>query len=214
MLLSNFSVPVPFFFLAYVEILILIFFNVFQVVHVVDTTGTFEGKRDISSYVSLFSTTPGKLNKEVEQIKEGLNCGRDKVVDFVAFSVKYGCWTYDDTEDGWSESDIPLLHVFRDVKKKARITRVSVDTKGSIRWVLAVNTEEIEDFSFEGTMNFNQRAFFIPIDFIFPFIHAVCFERGIVILQTFIFSEHLVDNEFCCQWGYVVDVFLKSNPLV
>ncbi|XP_050250124.1 uncharacterized protein LOC126697256 isoform X4 [Quercus robur] len=120
-----------------------------NVVHVVDTTGTFEGKRDISSYVSLFSTTPGKLNKEVEQIKEGLNCGRDKVVDFVAFSVKYGCWTYDDTEDGWSESDIPLLHVYSDVKKKARITRVSVDTKGSIRWVLAVNTEEIEDFSFE-----------------------------------------------------------------
>ncbi|KAF3958654.1 hypothetical protein CMV_016457 [Castanea mollissima] len=41
-----------------------------NVVHVVDTTGIFEGKRDISSYVSLFSTTPGKLNKEVEQIKE------------------------------------------------------------------------------------------------------------------------------------------------
>ncbi|XP_059457062.1 uncharacterized protein LOC132186951 isoform X1 [Corylus avellana] len=120
-----------------------------NVVHVVDTTGRFEGKQDTSSYVSLFSVTPGKLNKEVEQIKEGFICGREKVVDFVTFSVKYGCWTYDDTEGGWSKSDIPTFHVDSDTKSSERITQVSLDTKGSIRWVLAINTEEIEDFKFK-----------------------------------------------------------------
>jgi hypothetical protein len=132
-------------------------------VHVVDTTGRFEGKQDTTSYVSLSSVTPGKLNKEVEQIKEGFICGRDKVVDFVTFSVKYGCWTYDDTESGWSKSDIPTFHVNSDTKSSERITQVSLDTKGSIRWVLAINTEEIEDFKFKGTMNFNRCAIFISL---------------------------------------------------
>lgn len=132
-----------------------------QVVHVVDTTGRFEGKEDTSSYISLFSVTPGKLNKEVEQIKEGFKCGRDKVIDFVTFSVKYGCWTNDDTEGGWSESEIPMLRVDSDTKKSERITQVSVDTKGSIRWVLAINLEQIEDFKFKGMRDFNQCAFFI-----------------------------------------------------
>jgi hypothetical protein len=129
-------------------------------VHVVDTTGRFEGKQDATSYVSLSSVTPGKLNKEVEQIKEGFICGRDKVVDFVTFSVKYGCWTYDDTKSGWSKSDIPTFHIDNDTKSSERITQVSLDTKGSIRWVLAINTEEIEDFKFKGTMNFNRCAIF------------------------------------------------------
>lgn len=118
-----------------------------NVVHVVDATGRFEGKRDTSSYVSLFSVTPGKLDKEVEQIKEGFKCGRDKVVDFVSFSVKYGCWTHDDTKAGWTESDVPTFHVNSDSQSSERITQVLVDTKGSIRWVLAINTEEIEDFN-------------------------------------------------------------------
>ncbi|XP_028773606.1 endoplasmic reticulum metallopeptidase 1 [Neltuma alba] len=124
-----------------------------NVVHVVDATGNFaEGKQNIS-YVSLFSTTPGKLMKEVEQIQEGFVCGRDKQVDFVTFSVKYGCWTYNDTEGGWSESEIPKLHVDSDAKGDQRATRVSIDTKGSVRWVLAINTEEIEDFKFTDTEN-------------------------------------------------------------
>ncbi|XP_028782122.1 endoplasmic reticulum metallopeptidase 1 [Neltuma alba] len=129
------------------------FGDIFQVVHVVDATGNFaEGKQNIS-YVSLFSTTPGKLMKEVEQIQEGFVCGRDKEVDFVTFSVKYGCWTYNDTEGGWSESEIPKLHVDSDAKGDQRATRVSIDTKGSVRWVLAINTEEIEDFKFTDTEN-------------------------------------------------------------
>lgn len=152
----------PFCVCVWVYMDILIFFAS-QVVHVVDTTGRFEGKQDTSSYVSLFSVTPGKLNKEVEQIKEGFVCGRDKVVDFVTFSVKYGCWTYDDTKGGWSKSDIPTFHIDSDTKSSERITQISVDTKGSIRWVLAINTEEIEDFKFKGTMNFNRCAFFISL---------------------------------------------------
>ncbi|GAV73091.1 Peptidase_M28 domain-containing protein [Cephalotus follicularis] len=120
-----------------------------NVVHIVDTSGR-NGERHYSSYVSLFSTTPGKLTKEVEQIKEGFVCGRDKVIDFVTFSVKYGCLTYDDAQDGWSESDIPTMHVDRDAKGDERITHVLIDTKDSVRWSLAINTEEIEDFTLKG----------------------------------------------------------------
>lgn len=111
--------------------------------------------------MSLFSTTPGKLTKEVEQIQEGFVCGRDKEIDFVTFSVKYGCWTYKDTESGWSESEIPTLHVDNDDKGDERITRVSIDTKGSVRWVLAINTEEIEDFWLQGMVLFLQAYYFL-----------------------------------------------------
>ncbi|KAF7132164.1 hypothetical protein RHSIM_Rhsim09G0151500 [Rhododendron simsii] len=117
-----------------------------NVVHVVDTTGTYGEKLEPSSYVSLFSTTPGKLTKEIEQIGEGFVCGRDKVLDFVTFSVKYGCWTEDNVEGGWSELDIPTLHVESDTKADDRNTQISIDTKSSIRWSLAINTEQIEDF--------------------------------------------------------------------
>ncbi|KAG5239711.1 endoplasmic reticulum metallopeptidase [Salix suchowensis] len=117
-----------------------------NVVHVVDASGRYGEKQDPLSYISLFSNTPGKLEEEVEQIKEGFKCGEDKVVDFVAFSVNYGCWTHDDTESGWSESDIPTLHVDSDTKGEERLTRVSIDTKSSTRWSLAINTQEIEDF--------------------------------------------------------------------
>ncbi|OMP06492.1 Peptidase M28 [Corchorus capsularis] len=118
-----------------------------NVVHVVDTTGRF-GERP-NSFVSLSSITPGKLTKEIDQIKEGFSCGRDKVVDFVTFSVKYGCLTFDGTEEGWNESDIPTLDVVSDTHRDKRITQVAIDTKRSIRWFLAINTEEIEDFTFK-----------------------------------------------------------------
>lgn len=131
-----------------------------QVVHVVDTSGGYGERQDPSSYISLFSNTPGKLTKEVEQIKEGFICGRDKVVDFVTFSVNYGCWTYDDTKGGWSESDIPTLHVGSDTKADERVTQVSIDTKASTRWSLAINTLEIEDFIFKGVLNFHLCASF------------------------------------------------------
>ncbi|KAH7520932.1 hypothetical protein FEM48_Zijuj08G0198200 [Ziziphus jujuba var. spinosa] len=120
-----------------------------NVVHVVDTTGD----QNPSSYVSLFSTTPGKLTKEVDQINEGFVCGRDKVVDFVTFSVKYGCWTYKDTDGGWRESEVPLLHVSGDTKGDERVTQVLIDTKGSTRWTLSINFAEIEDFTFKDAEN-------------------------------------------------------------
>lgn len=124
-----------------------------NVVHVVDATGKLdEGQKPIS-HVSLFSTTPGNLNKEVEHINEGFVCGKDKPVDFVTFSVKYGCQTNKEATNGWSEMDIPTIHVVSDDKGNGRTTQVSINTKGSIRWVLAINTEEIEDFKFEDTRN-------------------------------------------------------------
>ncbi|KAL6977246.1 hypothetical protein U1Q18_026042 [Sarracenia purpurea var. burkii] len=120
-----------------------------NVVHVVDTTGTYVEKLEPSSYISLFSTTPGKLVNEVEQIGEGFVCGRDKVLDFVTFSVKYGCWIEDNERSGWSELDIPTMHVESDINASSRITQISIDTKISTRWSLAINTEEIEDFQFK-----------------------------------------------------------------
>lgn len=82
---------------------------------------------------------------------EGFVCGRDKVIDFVTFSVKYGCLTHDETKAGWSKSDVPFLFVTDDTDSGfKRVTRILIDTKSSIRWVLAINTEEVEDFKLEG----------------------------------------------------------------
>ncbi|KAL5733494.1 hypothetical protein ACOSQ2_033186 [Xanthoceras sorbifolium] len=120
-----------------------------NVVHVVDATGRFGAKSEPSSYAVLFSTTPGKLTKEIEQIKEGFVCGRENIVDFVTFSMEYGCLTYDDTDGGWSQSDIPTIQVHSDAKVDEGITQVSIDLKGSVRWSLAINADEIEDFTFK-----------------------------------------------------------------
>lgn len=121
-----------------------------NVVHVVDTTERYGGEQDPVSYVSLFSTTPGKLTREIDHIKEGFTCGRDKPIDYVTFSVYYGCWTHEDGEDGWDESDIPSLLIDSDVSSNGRITNILIDTKGSTRWSLGINTDEIEDFKFKG----------------------------------------------------------------
>lgn len=116
-----------------------------NVVHIVDARGINAGEQGPQSFVSLFSTTPGNLNKEAEEIG-GLVCGKDKQLDFVTFSVNYSCWTDKDAKIGWEKSDIPLLHVEQDINKESRITEVLVDTKVSTRWSLAINAEEIEDF--------------------------------------------------------------------
>ncbi|KAI4382731.1 hypothetical protein MLD38_008656 [Melastoma candidum] len=120
-----------------------------NVVHVVDVTSSDQAQNP-SSYVALFSNTPGKLTREADHMKEGFICGRDKEVDFVSFSVKYGCYAEDSTEDGWSETDVPSMSVTDDIQGDDRTTKVSIDTKSSIRWVLAINTEHVEDFKFEG----------------------------------------------------------------
>ncbi|KAK6929195.1 Peptidase M28 [Dillenia turbinata] len=119
------------------------------VVHIVDTTQAYGEKQEPVSYLSLFSTTPGKLSKEAEHIKEGYLCGREKPIDFVTFSVKYGCQSYDDSRTGWSKTDIPTLGVVSDRKEQNRVTLVSIDTKVSTRWALAINTEHIEDFELQ-----------------------------------------------------------------
>nr|XP_010943482.1 endoplasmic reticulum metallopeptidase 1 isoform X1 [Elaeis guineensis]XP_010943483.1 endoplasmic reticulum metallopeptidase 1 isoform X1 [Elaeis guineensis]XP_019701584.1 endoplasmic reticulum metallopeptidase 1 isoform X1 [Elaeis guineensis] len=120
-----------------------------NVVHVVDTTGRY-GSQDPASFVSLFSATPGKLTKEVENLKdEEFACGRNKTLDFVTFTVNYGCWSSKDGNNGWSKLDIPELHVESDYMSDVRKTRVLIDTKLATRWSLAVNGEEISDFTFE-----------------------------------------------------------------
>uniref|UniRef100_A0A2N9F291 Vacuolar membrane protease n=1 Tax=Fagus sylvatica TaxID=28930 RepID=A0A2N9F291_FAGSY len=98
-----------------------------NVVHVVETTGISEGKQNTSSYVSLFSTTPGKLNNESSMV-----VGPMMTLKMGGVNQIFPCFM-----------SIGIL------SRNTRMTRVSVDTKGSIRWVLAVNTEEVEDFKFE-----------------------------------------------------------------
>ncbi|XP_043705900.1 endoplasmic reticulum metallopeptidase 1 isoform X2 [Telopea speciosissima] len=121
-----------------------------NVVHVVETTGQYGENQNPFSYISLFSPTPGKLMKEVEHVKEeGFICGKEKVIDFVTFRVEYGCWSSDDTLRGWSKADIPTLHVESDEKGDGRSTQISIDTKVSTRWSLAINTHKIADFKFE-----------------------------------------------------------------
>ena len=132
-----------------------------------DTTGRFDEKPN--SFVSLSSITPGKLTKEIDQIKKGFVCGRHKVVDFVTFSIKYGCLTFDETEGRWNEYDIPTLDVVNDTDGDKRITQVAIDTKRSIRWFLAINTEEIEDFMFTGIMKFAH--FVILVIFSLAYMH-------------------------------------------
>ncbi|XP_073128587.1 uncharacterized protein [Henckelia pumila] len=117
-----------------------------NVVHVVDARQTESRKQEPSSFVSLFSVTPGKLNKEAEYIGEGVVCGRDRHLDFVTFSVNYSCWTSSSAEAGWVESDVPKIHVDKDTKGESRTTHVSIDTRTSTRWALGINTKEIEDF--------------------------------------------------------------------
>lgn len=124
----------------------------FQVVHVVDATGI--NGREPVSYISLFSTTPGNLNKEADQIGEGFVCGRDRPLDFVTFTVNYSCWTDKDAGTGWLDSDIPAIHVEKDAKGGNRETQISIDTRVSTRWSLGINTDEIEDFQLTGISKF------------------------------------------------------------
>ncbi|KAL6501104.1 hypothetical protein OROHE_025301 [Orobanche hederae] len=114
-----------------------------NIVHVVDAT---HGNLEPVSYISLFSTTPGNLNKEANEIGEGFICGKDRHLDFVTFSVDYGCWTDKNAQNGWIKSDIPIIHVEKDSEGEIRETQVSIDTKVSTRWCLGINTEEIDDF--------------------------------------------------------------------
>ncbi|XP_051121220.1 uncharacterized protein LOC127244774 isoform X1 [Andrographis paniculata] len=121
-------------------------------VHVVDATGMHDlsgGKHEPTSYISLFSTTPGILEKETNIIGEEFVCGRDRYLDFVTFYVNYSCWTDKSAETGWKKSDIPIIHVEKDTKGEMRETQVLIDTRVSTRWSLGINMKEIEDFQME-----------------------------------------------------------------
>ncbi|KAI3470469.1 hypothetical protein Pfo_027132 [Paulownia fortunei] len=117
-----------------------------NVVHVVDATGMSGENLEPVSYISLFSTTPGNLIKEADDIGEGFVCGRDRHLDFVTFSVNYSCWMDRNAETGWLKSDIPAIRVEKDTKGESQETQISIDTRGSTRWSLGINTREIEDF--------------------------------------------------------------------
>lgn len=110
------------------------------------------------------------MTREIDHIKEGFTCGRDKPIDYVTFSVYYGCWTPEDGEDGWDESDIPSLLVDSDVSSNGRITNILIDTKGSTRWSLGINTDEIEDFKFKGNEQWvNVNAFLRSVSYFYVY---------------------------------------------
>lgn len=117
-----------------------------NVVHVVDATGVNGRNSEPVSYISMFSTTSGNLNKEADHIGEGFVCGRDRYLDFVTFSVNYSCWTVKSAETGWLKSDVPAIHVTKDTRGESRETQIVIDTRISTRWSLGINTIEIEDF--------------------------------------------------------------------
>ncbi|KAL9227006.1 hypothetical protein vseg_002754 [Gypsophila vaccaria] len=117
-----------------------------NVVHVVDAMERHGKAENYTSYISLFSFTPGNLEREAQQIKENLECDTEKAIDFVTFSVKYGCRTNVDAETGWNPSEIPTLNIIRDSEIDERVTEVSLDTKFSTRWSLAINTDLISEF--------------------------------------------------------------------
>jgi len=91
------------------------------------------------------------LTKELTDLRgEEFSCGRNMTTDYVTFTVKYGCRSYKRSNTGWSKSEVPVLHVESDsVANDARTTVVSVDTKSSTRWSLAINMQEIDDFTIE-----------------------------------------------------------------
>ena len=111
------------------------------------------GNKDPKSYISLFSTSPGELTKEAEQINEGFKCGDDYGVDFVTFKAKYACRASAGNELGWTTSDLPSLRHNGYSNGDKRISHVTVETKSSTRWALAINFEEIEDFALIGLSN-------------------------------------------------------------
>jgi hypothetical protein len=126
-----------------------------QVVHVVDTTGMNDGNTEPLPYISLFSNTPGKLTKELVHLEdEDFFCGRNMSIDFVTFTMKYGCWSYKESNTGWSKPEVPVLLVESDsVTDGVRQTVISVDTKSSTRWSLGINKQEVDDFTVRGELN-------------------------------------------------------------
>jgi len=122
-----------------------------NVVHVVEATSNKGNHSQLKSYISLSSVTPGKLTEEMKHLKdENFICGKGKPVDFVTYSVKYGCVSLDGTGDGWSERDFPVIQVESDnIIEGKRQTVLSVDTKVSNRWVMTINDMEIKGFKLE-----------------------------------------------------------------
>lgn len=116
--------------------------------HVVDASRTHANKHGYHSFISLFSSTPGKMDKVAEEIG-GLTCGNDKTIDFVTFSVTYGCWTDGGVTKSYKlRSRTPTLVQHH---TNHTITKVSMDMKSSTRWALGINTNEVKGFQLEGT---------------------------------------------------------------
>lgn len=124
-----------------------------NVVHVVEV-GTIDGVQSpLSSYVTLCSLTPGKLIRESAFLKdEGFSCGKMEGLDMVTHNVKYGCSVSTDDEEDDEEyfTHFPKLYVSDDkLVNDERVTSVFMYTAEAHRWVLAINTTEVNSFQLE-----------------------------------------------------------------
>ncbi|KAH9288162.1 hypothetical protein KI387_032279, partial [Taxus chinensis] len=122
-----------------------------NVVHVVETPSQGENHSQSESYISISSLTPGKLTKEMKYLNdENFICERGKPIDFVTYSVDYGCVSSVDISNGWSERDQPVIQVQSDnVVEGQRETVLFLDTKISIRWTMKINSVQIKGFKLE-----------------------------------------------------------------
>lgn len=68
-----------------------------------------------------------------------------------------------DSANGWSKSDIPTLNVESDSRTDERLTQVTIDTRVSTRWTLAINTNKIEDFRLKGSTFIIKIYFFLKL---------------------------------------------------
>ncbi|GBG65883.1 hypothetical protein CBR_g54174 [Chara braunii] len=133
-----------------------------SVAHVIDLSQP-------QSYIVLSSPAPGRLGREASAIGNALVCSRNIPLDFVSYQVGYGCMkVLHDRRFPLRELGQPGLVVESDSLQSAqmnghgvredgrrRVTRVSMDTGGSLNWALVIDAKRIEFFSVDAVRNVN-----------------------------------------------------------
>ncbi|CAM6082858.1 unnamed protein product [Calypogeia fissa] len=117
-----------------------------QAVHVIDTTGPDGLSENPHNYISMFSFTPGKLEKEMSELNDkNFICGQSSI-DFVSFKVHYGCMKPVNGDEDLSGSQ-PVMQTEKDTFDGGqRVTSVRLSSGAAHRWNLAINTTAIEAF--------------------------------------------------------------------
>lgn len=133
-----------------------------QAVHVIDKTGHGGPSENPKNYISLFSYTPGKFEKEMSILNDkDFICGQSSV-DFVSFNVKYGCIKPLDEDEDLSGSQ-PTLQIEKDAFVGGqRVTFVTLNSGFAHRWNLAINTTAIEAFKLKTVLAKGEEQILVP----------------------------------------------------